>query len=97
MAEITLKVEENDTEVDMDIDEAQEVLETDHERLTNRDAADSHPKKAITGLEEDLKALREADEAAGRSIQYQGEALASLEKITMRPMTAAEAEEILNG
>lgn len=97
MAEITLKVEENNTEVDMDIDEAQEVLETDHERLTNRDAANSHPQGAITGLEDDLKALREADEAAGRSIKSQGEALDSLEKKILRPMTAAEAEEILNG
>lgn len=82
MVDINLTVEENEVPVDMDIDEAQTVLETDHEKLTHRDAADSHPIDAITGLAEALKA--------------QSEATASLEKKILRPMTAAEAEEILN-
>lgn len=84
MAEIQLTVEENDAAIDMEIEEAQEVevLETDHSRLTNRDAADQHPEEAITGLVEDLKA--------------HDEAIASLEKNKMRLMTAAETEAILN-
>lgn len=92
MAEIMLTVEENDVTVDMEIDETQEVevIETDHTKLTNRDAEDQHPKKAITGLVEDLKALADTDKT-------QGEAIAALEEKIMRPMTAAEAEEILNG
>ncbi len=60
MAEIMLDIEENATSVDMELDEAQTVLENDHEKLIHRDAENSHPISAISGLSDKL---REVDQA----------------------------------
>lgn len=95
--DINLQVAEDGAAVDLDIDEAQEVIEKDHSKLENRDAPDSHPEKAITGLDEDLRSLREADKSLTETQKSQGEAITELEKKIMLPMTAEEAREILNG
>lgn len=95
--DINLQVAEDGAAVDLDIDEAQEVLEKDHSKLENRDAQDSHPEEAITGLAEDLRSLREADKSLTETQKSQGEAITELEKKIILPMTAEEAREILNG
>ena len=51
MIDISLELAENDVDTDLDIDEAQTVVENDHSKLVNRDAEDAHPMSAITGLE----------------------------------------------
>ena len=95
--DINLQVDEEGVSVDLDIAEAQEIIEKDHSKLQNRDAADAHPQEAITGLVDDLRDLREAGQSLTDTQRSQGEAIAELEKNKMLPMTAEEAREILNG
>ena len=62
MAEIKLDVAEDQVALGMEIAEAQTVLETDHEKLTNRDAENSHPMSAITGLDDAVKGINKSIE-----------------------------------
>lgn len=110
MAELDMIVEENEVALDMEIAEAQTIYENDHAILINRDAADSHPISAITGLAGVLQELAgdiddldrnqasqgEAIASLGETQTSQGERISSLEENTMLPMTAEEARNILN-
>jgi len=110
MAELDLTVEENAVSLDMEIEEAQTIYENDHSILVNRDAVDSHPISAITGLAGVLSSLAgdidnldrnqasqgEAIDSLGETQTSQGERISSLEENTMLPMTAEEARNILN-
>lgn len=78
MAELDLTVEENAVSLDMEIEEAQTVYENDHSRLVNRDAVDSHPISAITGLAGTLQTLAGDINVLERNQASQGEAISSL-------------------
>lgn len=46
---------EGDESFDTEMDQVVEVTTSDHRKLTNRDAEDQHPIKAITSLEKTLE------------------------------------------
>lgn len=54
---------EDSAEFDCRMDRAVQVVASDHAQLTNRDAPDAHPVKAISGLSDELGARLTASDA----------------------------------